>query len=342
MLNFTTFFDSNYLPKGIVLYNSLLKQIKQPFKLYLLCLDDETFNFFINHKIDFEYIELIKIADFEYNNPEINTAKHNRSLVEYYFTLSPVLPLYLLQEYKLDHICSMDADLFFYSSPENIFNALNSYSIIITPHKFSIELKNREKYGLYNVSFQLFKNDETGIACLTKWKNECIDWCKDEFDEIKNRFADQKYLDNWQNIFSNKLLILDGSDTGLAIWNINNYDLKIKNDTLFSNNNKVIFYHFHNFKSITKNIILNGFFNYQVNRNKVTDIIYNNYWKELNTTLENYNLKIDKSIRVKQTSVLSKLLNDCTFYYYNSNSSRHFNLKYIPKLIRKAFIKIYG
>jgi len=342
VLNFTTFFDSNYLPKGIVLYNSLLKVIKQPFKLYLLCLDQVTYDFFILNKYDFEHVELIKIDNFENYNQELQLAKNNRTLVEYYFTLSPILPLYLLKNYKLDHICSMDADLFFYDSPENIFEALSKYSIIITPHKFSIELKNLEKYGLYNVSFQLFKNDEIGLACLNKWKEECLNWCKDDYDVINNRFADQKYLDNWVNKYKKAILTLDGPDTGLAIWNINNYILKIKNDVFTSNSENVIFYHFHNFKSMTRNIVLNGFFSYNVNRNKVTDIIYNNYWQELNNATKKYKLNIDKSIRLKQSNLLSKLLNECTFYYFQTNSINHFNLKYIPKVIRKIIIKIYG
>jgi len=342
VLNFTTFFDSNYLPKGIVLYNSLLKVIKQPFRLYLLCLDEVTHDFFILNKHDFENVELIKISDFEKNNLELQFAKNNRTLVEYYFTLSPILPLYLLKFYKLEHICSMDADLFFYHSPENIFESLNNYSIIITPHKFSVELKNREKYGLYNVSFQLFKNDETGIACLVKWKNECIEWCKDEYDELNNRFADQKYLDNWQKDYKNSILVLNGPDVGLAIWNVNNYKLSIINNTFLSNNQNVIFYHFHNFKSITSNIALNGFYSYIVNRNNEINIIYKNYWQKLNKTIIKYNLNIDNSIRLKESSLISKLFNDCTFYIFKADKLYHFNLKYIPKIFRKLLIKIYG
>jgi hypothetical protein len=342
LLYFTTFFDSNYLPKGIVLYNSLLQNIKQPFKLYLLCLDDSTYDFFLINKINFKNLELIKIFDFEYNNPELNFVKNNRTLVEYYFTLSPILPLYLIKHYNIDHICSMDADLFFYSSPEYIFNDLNKYSIIITPHKFSLELKNREKFGLYNVSFQIFKNNEIGIQCLTKWKNDCIDWCRDEYDEINNRFADQKYLDNWENLFKNNLLILNDSKTGLAIWNINNYNLRIINNIFFSNAEKVIFYHFHNFKSISKFVVLNGFFNYNVKRNKIIDIVYKNYWEELFKTSKYYNLNIDSSIRIKNTSLFSKLLNECTFYFFYSNRIIYFNLTFIPKILRKLLIKIYG
>ena len=342
MLNFTTFFDFNYLPKGIVLYNSLLKTLNKPFKLYLLCLDRDTYNFFSINKKDFTNIELISIDVFEKDNLELLKAKHNRSLIEYYFTISPFLPLYLLSNYKLDHICSMDADLYFYSSPEFIFDSLSQHSIIITPHKFSNELLNRQKYGKYNVSFQIFKNNNIGLACLTKWKNNCIEWCKDEYDAENNRFADQKYLDNWENEYKKSILTLDGPETGLAIWNINNYILKIKNDIFTANSTNVIFYHFHNFKSITSNIALNGFYNYKVNRNNEINIIYKNYWQKLNDAIVNYNLNIDKSIRLKESPLLSKLLNECTFYYFKFDNIYHFNLKYIPRIFRKIFTKIYG
>lgn len=342
MLNFTTFFDFNYLPKGIVLYDSLLKRIECPFKLYLLCLDEETFNFFSLNKVDFKFIELISLKDFEFSNPELLSAKMNRSIVEYYFTLSPILPLYLLENYEIDHICSMDADLYFYSSPEYLFDSLKQHSIIITPHKFSKQLINLEKYGLYNVSFQIFKNNKIGISCLNKWKRECLDWCYDKYDDLNHRFADQKYLDNWHNDYNNSILTLLGSDCGLAVWNINNYNLFMKNNDLFSDGKKVIFYHFHNFKSISKNIVLDGFYEYKVNRNRVLDKIYLDYWSDLRKVIVKYNLNIDKSIRHTKISLVSRILSDCTFYFFNSKKIIHFNLKYLPKLARKIFIKIYG
>lgn len=325
-----------------MLYNSLLKHMKRPFKLYLLCLDAETFNFFNSSIEDFKFIELISLTEFESSNPELLEAKMNRSIVEYYFTISPILPLYLLEKYGLGHICSMDADLCFYSSPEYIFDSLNRYSIIITPHKFSKQLISLEKYGLYNVSFQIFKNNKIGISCLNKWKRECLDWCSDKYDDLNHRFADQKYLDNWHIDYNNSILTLEGSDSGLAVWNINNYNLFVDNNYLFSDGKKVIFYHFHNFKSISKNLVLDGFYEYKVNRNRVLDKIYLEYWIDLQKVIVKYNLNIDKSIRHTRISLMSRVLGDCTFYFFNSKKIIHFNLKYLPKLVRKIFIKIYG
>ena len=39
----------------------------------------------------------LKIEDIENEYPELLEAKSNRSKIEYYFTLSPVLPLYLIE-----------------------------------------------------------------------------------------------------------------------------------------------------------------------------------------------------------------------------------------------------
>lgn len=343
MLNFTTLFDSNYLPKGIVLYNSLLKQLNQAFSFYILCLDDQTYNFFKKNRQDFKYIILIKLEDFESLNKDLLNVKNNRSLVEYYFTLSPILPLFLLEKYNLDHICSMDADLYFYSNPKLLFDNLNKFSIIITPHKFSNELKYLEKYGLHNVSFQIFKNNEIGVRCLKKWKYECLEWCKDYLDELNNRYADQKYLDQWEESYKNSILVLNGPNTGLAVWNINNYDLKIVDDKFFSNSENLIFFHFHKFKSVSNNIILNGFNEYKVKRNSILDILYRRYWNELQITIKKYDLSIDKSIRFKFTKkIIPTLINERTFYLFRNNISFYFNLNYFSKKIKKLIFKFHG
>lgn len=341
MLYFTTFFDSNYLSKGITLFNSLKKQTKSPFKIYLLCLDEKTYDFFTINKTDFEFIELILINDIEDSFPELKQVKKNRTLIEYYFTLSPILPLYLLKIYNNEHICSMDADLFFYNNPDIIFEKLTQFSIIITPHKFSKELNDRKKYGLYNVSFQIFKNNNIGIECLEKWKNNCIDWCHDYYDEKEHRFADQKYLDNWEKEYKNTILILDDSISGLAVWNSNNYNLRISDNVFISNDEKVLFYHFHNFKLVTSNLFLNGFNNYKVKRNKTLDFIYQQYYLTLNTNIYKYKLQPEHYIRSNKRRLISMLMEDCTFYVFNK-SIIHINLKYIPKFIRKLIIKIYG
>ena len=43
-LNFCTLFDSNYLLKGLSLYESLVKQCKSDFHLYVFLFDDKSYD----------------------------------------------------------------------------------------------------------------------------------------------------------------------------------------------------------------------------------------------------------------------------------------------------------
>ena len=90
MLYLTTYFDKNYLSRGLVLYNSL-KKYNQEFELYILCLDDFTHDYFLKNKSTYKEIKLLKLNEIEENDFHLIEAKSNRSRIEYYFTLSPCL-----------------------------------------------------------------------------------------------------------------------------------------------------------------------------------------------------------------------------------------------------------
>ncbi len=305
-MNFTIFFDKNYLNKGLILIKSLNKHCEN-FNIYVLCLDSYVENFFNERQFEFSQVHTFKLCQLEEYFPELINVRKNRSTIEFYFTLSPFIPLFLLKTENLKHICSLDADIKFYASPKQIFEYLNEYSIIITPHKFSLENQRKEKYGLYNVSFQIFKNDEIGLECLENWKKQCYDYCKDEYDVEFNRYADQKYLDSWGNIFVGKIKILDDCQTGLAVWNINNYKLTFKGNNFYSNNKPLIFYHFHEFKILNSLIAFNGFNSYHVISNKTICKIYFDYWLSLK--------KITKKLKLERVRHIRYNLNGLNTYY---------------------------
>ena len=343
-LIFTTFFDINYLAKGLILINSL-QEHHADFSLYLLCLDEDTKKYFQENRGQFPQIILIDLTDLEKENPELSICKKNRSQIEYYFTLSPISPLYLLQKYDLASICSLDADIKFYSSPEKIFQYLERYSIIITPHKFSKINENLVKYGKNNVSFQIFKNDDTGIQCLQKWKDQCINWCCDFLDEENNRFADQLYLDTWEIDYPNKVKVLNDSTTGIAPWNLNNYTISKKGNLFYSNNKKVIFFHFHHFKIIEKNWATNGFQMYQVSEEHEAKKIYVDYWNELNKISRTLQINI-KNIRNNSTgtgNIRQKIrLENSVFLNLFSKTFVSIRINKIPAFLLKIIFKIYA
>lgn len=343
MLHFTTFFDKNYLSRGLVLIESLQKHTSK-FELYVLCLDDFTIQYFNRNKHQYPEIITLTLSDVEEQDQELLACKGNRSTIEYYFTLSPCLPLFLLNKYELSHICSLDADIKFYDSPDTLFD-LNNYSIVITPHKFSQEIKYKEKNGKNNVSFQIFKNDQVGISCLELWRKQCIDWCKDEIDIENDRFADQKYLDNWEQKYAPKIKVLNDNVSGLASWNLNNYVITKKEALFYSNDERIIFYHFHHNKFLKKRWATNGFKGYQVRNQEGINEIYNDYWN--NIIKFNQLLEIKKEVYIRTNTLSKKLLlvlldEQTVFFRISKNTIIPVNFSKIPFKIRNIIKKIYG
>ncbi len=345
MFYFTTYFDKNYLSRGIVLYNSI-KLNTTDFRLYVLCLDEFTEDYFKTNQKNYPEITTLLLKDIEAADFELKSCKSNRSNIEYYFTLSPCLPLYLLNEYKLPHICSLDADILFYANPKPLFDYLNKYSVIITPHKFSPEIIALERFGKYNVSFQIFKNDETGITCLEKWREQCIEWCGDNFDEVNDRYADQKYLDKWTNLFPNKVMELYDNVSGLAPWNLNNYQLSIKNNEIYSNNERLIFYHFHHFKIFNNHIATNGFYFYKAKVYKTINHLYLRYWNKIDEINKQFNVSRDNIQRTHlagSNSIYLKLMDEgSAFLKLSKRNLIYANFQTQKGRLLKYLIKFYA
>jgi hypothetical protein len=311
-MNFVTFFDANYFDKGKVLYDSLCKHVLN-FKLYVVCLDKMTSEILIDSRPP--NLIVVQLEELEATYPELKIAKSNRSLVEYYFTLSPFCPRYCLEKYRLDSICSLDADIQFYSSPVQYFDQLDKYSIVITPHKFSPNNENNIRWGIYNVSFQIFKNDQIGKQCLNKWSTDCIEWCKDYFDEEYNRFADQLYLNNWLQEYKGSVYVIKDDIGGLAPWNLNNYKLSLNKGTFFSNNKPLIFFHFHDFRILQKNYIFHSFQKYGVHCDKTIIALYKDYFKKV-ASVKIKNLQ-SKSVRYKSEGLIKRVKSG-EFFFLNT------------------------
>ena len=119
-------------------------QACNPFHLWILCLDDISVQFLSKRRL--LNVSLIKLHDVENWDTRLSQAKANRSKIEYYFTLSPFLPAYILKTNpEVDLITYLDADLYFYSDVSPIFEEMGSNSILIIGHKFSSKNLNMQE-----------------------------------------------------------------------------------------------------------------------------------------------------------------------------------------------------
>lgn len=282
-INICTYFDKNYLTKFLACRSSI-NNYEKNVKFYCLCLDKFSLDYLSNK--NYSDLTIISINDIEKYFPELKIAKQNRELIEFYFTLSPFLPLYILEKYQVNIINYIDSDLFFFDTPKKLISLLGNGSIMITEHGIR-----QNKYGKYNVGWLTFRNDKNALTCLNDWKNDCIDWCHDYVEGDK--YADQKYLDKWPSNYKN--LVVLSSKYSVGPWNLNNKDISIRNNKFFILGNELIFYHFHGLK-VYKNLYSTGLsiYNKRLSK-KFINFLYGKYLNKL--------FELNKSIQISKKNI---------------------------------------
>jgi hypothetical protein len=222
----------------------------------------------------------IAVQSLERTDPELLAVKRQRTLVEYYFTCTPALPLYLLSAYsQVDVLTYLDADLFFYDDPSALFGEMGDGSIAIVPHRFPARLRDRERYGLFNVGWLSFRRDQHALECLQWWRRRCLEWCHDRAED--DRFADQKYLDKWPELFPG-VVVIRHKGANVAPWNIESYSIRQRHGRVWIDEAPLLFYHFHGLKVIQGSWYDMGLWQYGVRASAVVRRhIYRPYLKAL-------------------------------------------------------------
>jgi len=240
--NFCTLFDSNYLLKGVAMLRSLFKHCPGA-HVHLLCMDEQTREIIAG--LGFPSLTCISLAEIE--DAALLEAKKDRSVAEYCWTLSPVLPSYVLANNPgISMLTYIDADLLFYSPVQPLFDEIGAASIAIIEHRFTPRLQHLEENGRFCVEWVSFRRDEQGMACLARWREQCIEWCYYRLEE--DRMGDQKYLDAWPARYP-ATHVLQNPGAGIAPWNYAQYAFgRLADGTPSVNGAALIFYHFHQFQ----------------------------------------------------------------------------------------------
>ena len=239
---FCTLFDSGYLLKGVAMMRSL-KRFCPEAEIFVLCMDKQCQA--ILERLDLPFVRYIPLAELE--DEALLDIKSDRGMAEYCWTLSSCLPWYVMQEHlEIDLITYLDADLFFYSDVQPLFDEMGNCSIAIIEHRFSPRLRGREVNGRFCVEWVSFRRDQEGLACLSKWRAQCIEWCYYRLEDGK--MGDQKYLDDWPSLYA-YCHILMHPGAGIAPWNYEQFSFN-RNEIgqITVEDSPLIFYHFHQFQ----------------------------------------------------------------------------------------------
>ncbi len=242
MRYYCTYFDKGYLVRGIALHASLMQHEREAFTLYAVCLDELTR--LLLDRLNLPGVVAVPLHQIEADDESLRQARLNRSLVEYYWTLTPTVILHLLERFrKVPVITYLDADLYFFSSPDPIFEEFSAYSILIHEHRFHETFKPAAQYGRFNVGLLCFRHDKSALEALHWWRDRCNEWCYARLEDGK--FGDQLYLEDWPDRF-NRVRVLEHIGAGVAPWNNLQYRYTLDSGgSVMLDNLPLIFYHFH-------------------------------------------------------------------------------------------------
>lgn len=282
---FCTLFDRAYLARGVTMIRSLRRHLPAGSQqIFALCLDDVSHGWLSS--LGEPGVHPVAIATLEATDPDLTRVRPSRTRAEYCFTLSPILPLYVLDAGGFDAVVSLDADLCFFSDPSPHLEHLAQRSIFITRHAFTAPMRAAGlRTGVFNVSFQGFRNDATGRACLNQWRRQCLERCSREVDDQNQTYADQRYLDTWPEDFPGQVTILEPPAAGLAPWNLRDFPLSFRDGRIAANGQYPTFFHFHGLQFLGRHRVANSLWRYHAVADRIcTEHLYKPYLRELAAT----------------------------------------------------------
>lgn len=244
-MEFCTYFDSNYSAKGWVCERTLRERSPES-RLHILALDAGVERQ-VGRAIDRGHnVSLVTLDELEAFEPKLLQAKADRLPKEYYATITPLLPQYLFERDGLDIVHYTDADMAFWSEPEEIERVLGDHHLMVTDHGFE-----PPRCGIrFNVGILSYRNSPECREFLEWWQERCLEWCKWETTP-DGRCADQGYLNILHDEPDRFKGVLSCPQPGINLgpWGVARHSVTAENGRLVLDARwNLVCYHYHEFK----------------------------------------------------------------------------------------------
>lgn len=279
--HFTTILSQDHLFKFLAMFSSL-KANHNDFKIFVLCVNDIVWH--ILNRINIA--EVIPIMLKEVEGPMLERVKNERPFQAFCWTLKPVFLHYIMNNYtECKYFAHLDADLFFFSSLDEIFNENPEANLYLTHHRNARDfLQYYRSSGVFNTGFVGCKNNKTAQKAVSKWEEQCLLECPIAADPVRKLFGDQRYVESWPDTYDN-VHIVRSLGVNTALWNIQNYNVIIKDEKIYINDHPLVFYHFSGLTIISRDEFnLNWY--YYIDDKMVLNYIYMPYVVVLNYLMQ--------------------------------------------------------
>jgi hypothetical protein len=231
-----------YLPKALVLANSLMNYDQKKLKVVLF-----------DKKQDFRYpnemIEILWVE--ELGVPNWRQLAFMYDIIEFSTSLKAFIAEQLLQDYE--KVIFLDPDTCLYSSVDSILKDLESNPILLTPHyttpQPSTDVESdlaMMRFGSFNLGFFAVSCRKETLEFLRWWKQRCVDFC---FMESQFGLStDQKWVAIAPCLFES-LKVSFNLGYNVAPWNTFErlISKNIQGTYQINNRFQLVFFHFSNF-----------------------------------------------------------------------------------------------
>ncbi len=269
--------SKDYVTRAMALYNSI-KRLHKNFHIWFCAVDQEAYVGL--KRVCKKNCTILNLCDIE--DMAVATIKTTRNIKEFCWSIKGWFIDYLFTKYKLNHVLYCDSDIYLYAPLKDVYEEWGAYSFLMCTQRADEKLENL--CGYYQAGFIGVKNDGYGKKILDWWKDQCLEWCYDQYDPTRDRWGDQKYLEKVPVQFEN-IKIIENIGINAAPWNLilNNtgYRINIYNNQLHINKEKLCVYHFGSIK-------INNHSTFEIWHepidnvdNKVMNLIYKPYFLEL-------------------------------------------------------------
>lgn len=209
--------DYSFLPRGLVLYESLLRH-DSDFQLHYLCIDDKTYD---RLQVESHRIIPYHIDDFLSADETLCDLKED-DYRYFCWTLASYFTDFLVNELNKD-ITYIDSDIYFHTSIQDIIQEIGPKDIGLFRHRQNpLEIPNGN--GWFNVGVVHFKNTHVSIEALRWWKDAVLHQKHPELATC----GDQRYLDAFMRLDTKNLFIEGnighGSPWEWQLYNFDSYD----------------------------------------------------------------------------------------------------------------------
>jgi hypothetical protein len=270
---YVTYFDQRYVARAHAMLRSL--RFHDPdAAVFALCFDEPARA--LTAELQDRQISFVSPRELYEFDPDL-AACEGRGDAAFRATHKASLARYVLHRHpEFSGVAHIDADTYFFSSPQPLYDEIGEAPVAISPHRFFYNRRRSEWYGHFNAGYIYWKNDATGRRCLADYRDDCIRWCEREAMP-DGRFMNQGYLTSWPQRYAG-VHVIAHPGVNLAPWNIAGHSLS-KQSEIRVDDRPLIFFHFSGIVPDSFGTWRSGYTEFGDNLNIARRAIYQPYLK---------------------------------------------------------------